>query len=319
MQHFKEYTAKTADEAIEIGLKDLNLTRETAEIHVLEEGKKKLFGSVKARVEIAPKQEETAVESSEKPAQSVVSHADTVSVEGKTDGERAVDFLDGLFKIMKIAATSELVSEDEKIIINVTAVNNNALIGRKGVLLDAAQTLAGAVANTGREEYKRVVVDCENYRENREETLTRLANNLAQKSVRLGRKIRLEPMNPYERRIIHAALTGNEEVTTESEGKEPNRYIVIVPVGVEDDRPPLYAGNDRRERNDRGGRNYNAKNGRNYDRKGGYNRGRNDRGGKNFGSNRGRSGDRSSVYKKPDTDFFGTFLGNSGNSGNDEE
>lgn len=319
MQHFKEYTAKTADEAIEIGLKDLNLTRETAEIHVLEEGKKKLFGSVKARVEIAPKQEETAVESSEKPAQSVVSHADTVSVEGKTDGERAVDFLDGLFKIMKIAATSELVSEDEKIIINVTAVNNNALIGRKGVLLDAAQTLAGAVANTGREEYKRVVVDCENYRENREETLTRLANNLAQKSVRLGRKIRLEPMNPYERRIIHAALTGNEEVTTESEGKEPNRYIVIVPVGVEDDRPPLYAGNDRRERNDRGGRNYNAKNGRNYDRKGGYNRGRNDRGGKNFGSNRGRSGDRLSVYKKPDTDFFGTFLGNSGNSGNDEE
>lgn len=319
MQHFKEYTAKTADEAIEIGLKDLNLTRETAEIHVLEEGKKKLFGSVKARVEIAPKQEETAVESSEKPAQSVVSHADTVSVDGKTDGERAVDFLDGLFKIMKIAATSELVSEDEKIIINVTAVNNNALIGRKGVLLDAAQTLAGAVANTGREEYKRVVVDCENYRENREETLTRLANNLAQKSVRLGRKIRLEPMNPYERRIIHAALTGNEEVTTESEGKEPNRYIVIVPVGVEDDRPPLYAGNDRRERNDRGGRNYNAKNGRNYDRKGGYNRGRNDRGGKNFGSNRGRSGDRSSVYKKPDTDFFGTFLGNSGNSGNDEE
>lgn len=319
MQHFKEYTAKTADEAIEIGLKDLNLTRETAEIHVLEEGKKKLFGSVKARVEIAPKQEETAVESSEKPAQSVVSHADTVSVEGKTDGERAVDFLDGLFKIMKIAATSELVSEDEKIIINVTAVNNNALIGRKGVLLDAAQTLAGAVANTGREEYKRVVVDCENYRENREETLTRLANNLAQKSVRLGRKIRLEPMNPYERRIIHAALTGNEEVTTESEGKEPNRYIVIVPVGVEDDRPPLYAGKDRRERNDRGGRNYNAKNGRNYDRKGGYNRGRNDRGGKNFGSNRGRSGDRSSVYKKPDTDFFGTFLGNSGNSGNDEE
>lgn len=320
MQNFKEYTAKTADEAIEIGLKDLNLTRETAEIHVLEEGKKKLFGSVKARVEIAPKKEEITIESSENAPKKEVSHVESVSLEGKTDGERAVDFLDGLFKIMKIAATSELVSEDEKIVINVTAVNNNALIGRKGVLLDAAQTLAGAVANTGREEYKRVVVDCENYRENREETLTRLANNLAQKSVRLGRKIRLEPMNPYERRIIHAALTGNEEVTTESEGKEPNRYIVIVPVGVEDDRPPLYAGNDRREKNDRGGRNYGAKNGRNYDRKGGYNnRSGNNRGGRNFGSNRGRSGDRSSVYKKPDVDFFGTFLGNSGNGGNDEE
>lgn len=218
---------------------------------------------------------------------------------------------------MHIAAATELVAENEEIHINVTAANNNALIGRKGMVLDAAQTLAGAVANIGREDYKRVVVDCENYRENREETLERLAHNLAAKAVRLGRKVRLEPMNPYERRIIHAALSQNSEVTTESEGKEPARYIVIIPAGAEDDLPPLYAGNDKREaerfnrakkaalikaiatggkggRENRGGR-------------GGYGN-RNNRGGKG-GFNRGGrpSGDRSSIYKKPAGDFSARF------------
>lgn len=321
MQEFKEFTAKTVEEAIEAGLQEMNLTRETAEIKVLEEGKKKLFGAVKARVAIAPlgstENEEKAEETPAKEKTSAAAiHVDS---ENRTDGERAVEFLEGLFKIMKITATTELVSEDEKIIINVTAVNNNALIGKKGVVLDAAQTLAGAVANTGREEYKRVVVDCENYRENREETLERLANNLAAKAVRLGRKIRLEPMNPYERRIIHAALTNNTEVTTESEGKEPNRYIVIVPVGVEDDRPPLYAGNDRHDNKNGYSRNggrygHGDRNGR-----GGYNDkyGRGSKGG--FNRDRRSSGNRSSVYKKSDSDFFGTFLGNSGNDGKDGE
>lgn len=360
MQKFKEYTAKTSEEAIEIGLKDLGLTRENAEIRVLEEGKKKLFGSVKARVEIAPlcaacnvngeklcdnctvEAEETdSEEIAEEGAENVAENGEKNDVaaekkkrqakiqtnaEGKTDGERAVEFLDGLFKIMNIAAATELVAENEEIQINVTAANNNALIGRKGMVLDAAQTLAGAVANIGREDYKRVVVDCENYRENREETLERLARNLAAKAVRLGRKIRLEPMNPYERRIIHAALSENSEVTTESEGKEPARYIVIIPVGMEDDRPALYAGNDKREsdrtnRGGRGGYNKGYQGGReNRGGHGGYgnrNGGRGSRGG--FNRDRKPSGDRSSVYKKPAGDFFGTFLGNSGNDGSDKE
>lgn len=345
MQKFKEYTAKNSDEAIEIGLKDLGLTRENAEIRVLEEGKKKLFGSVKARVEIAPlcaadndaktkgdAENEGAVETG---VESGVNDAAAekkkrlakiqTNAEGKTDGERAVKFLDGLFSIMHIAAATELVAENEEIHINVTAANNNALIGRKGMLLDAAQTLAGAVANIGREDYKRVVVDCENYRENREETLERLAHNLAAKAVRLGRKIRLEPMNPYERRIIHAALSKSEEVTTESEGKEPARYIVIIPVGAEDDRPPLYAGNDRREndRQARDGRGFNKGYGGRDNRggRGGYGNNRSGGRGSRGGFNRDRrpSGDRSSVYKKPDNDFFGTFLGNSGNDGSDKE
>lgn len=292
MQEFKEFTAKTAEEAIEAGLKELGLTKETAEIRILEEGKKKLFGTVKARVEIAPlcvaEKEEETEEKSEETAENIQNNVD------KTDGERAVEFLEELFDLMQITAATKLVSEGEKIIINVTAANNNALIGKKGMVLDAAQTLAGAVANIGREEYRRVVVDCENYRENREETLRRLADNLAAKAVRLGRKIRLEPMNPYERRIIHAELSENSEVTTQSEGKEPERYIVIIPAGVENDRPALYAGNDRRERGEfnksRGGRDFRGNRGC----KGGYSRNGGSKGGFNK-ERRMSGGDRASV------------------------
>ncbi|MGN1052703.1 MAG: RNA-binding cell elongation regulator Jag/EloR, partial [Candidatus Scatosoma sp.] len=316
MQNFKEFTAKTAEEAIEAGLKELGLTKETAQIRILEEGKKKLFGTVKARVEIAPlkeqEEENTGNTCEENKQNSDIKADEAEKTEGKTDGERAVEFLDGLFELMNITAVTELALEGEKIVINVTAANNNALIGKKGMVLDAAQTLAGAVANIGRAEYRRVVVDCENYRENREETLRRLANNLAAKAVRLGRKIRLEPMNPYERRIIHAALSENGEVSTQSEGKEPARYIVIIPQGVQDNRPALYAGNDRRERGEfnkgRGGRDFRGNRGGKGARyggsKGGFNRER-----------RMSGGDRASVYKKPDSDFFGTFLGNSGNDG----
>ena len=230
---FKEFTGKTVEEAVEIGLQELGLTAEQAEIRVLEEGKKKLFGAVKARVEIAKKEESVC----------------PVCSENATDGERTVVFLEGLFKLLNITACTELVSEGDKVEINVTAANTNSIIGKHGAMLDAIQTLAGAVANTGRDDYKRVVVDCENYRENREATLNKLADNLAQKALRLGKKIQLEPMNPYERRIIHAALSKNEEVSTQSEGKEPNRYIVIIPNNLEDpDAPAIPARNERNNR-----------------------------------------------------------------------
>lgn len=299
---YTEFTGKTVEEAVEIGLEELGLTRENADIRVLEEGKKKLFGSVKARVEIA------ALESQEESA------IPAVSANG-TDGERTVEFLDGLFKLLNITACTELVSEGEKVEINVTAANTTSIIGKRGVMLDAIQTLAGAVANTGREDYKRVVVDCENYRENRESTLNKLAENLAQKAIRLGRKICLEPMNPYERRIIHAALSEREGVTTQSEGKEPNRYIVVVPDNLEDpDAPAIPARNDRNDRGGRGGR-------------GGYGRrnDRNDRGGrggrggfnkKPFNRDRKPSNGGSSTggtTMKANNDFFGIFLGNSNN------
>ncbi len=215
------YQGKTVQEAVEAGLKELALTRDDVEITVLDEGKKKLFGSIPAKVEIKVK-------------------------EKLTDGQRAVKFLEGLFPLLGSDATPELAQEEEKIVINLDCESAKKLIGRRGEIIDAVQTLAGAVANTGRKEYKRVVVDCGNYREEREETLRRVAEKSAAKAVRQGKRVRLEPMNPYERRIIHSALLDNEEVTTKSEGKEPARYVVITPKNMRNDRRDRPGDRDRR-------------------------------------------------------------------------
>ena len=311
---YVEFTGKTVDEAVEKGLKELGLTAEEADIRVLEEGKKKLFGAVKARVEIASKKAD------ESEAEEVVETKETatneaketpVAAEGATDGERTVVFLEGLFSLLNITACTELVSEGEKIEINVTAANTTAIIGKHGGMLDAIQTLAGAVANTGRDDYKRVVVDCEDYREKREATLNKLAENLAQKAIRLGKKIKLEPMNPYERRIIHAALSEREGISTASEGKEPNRYIVIIPDNLEDPNAPAIPARNERDGRRNGGRNDRRNGGRgNYGNRGG----RNDRNGRRPSSNRKPAGPTGGTSLKGNNDFFGIFLGNSGNN-----
>ncbi len=307
---FKEYTAKTTEEAIEEGLKDLCLQKEEAMIVVLEEGKKKLFGWQKARVKIARK---FAVEteghpSSTKEIAPVKEEVKKPKKEGKKadqkDGERAGKFVEELFAKMGTSVQAETSTEGDKIVVTVTGAEGSAVIGKRGVVIDAVQTLAGAVANTGRDDYARVTVDCENYRARRAETLKKLAENLANKAVRLERKIKLEPMNPYERRIMHAALSERKDVTTKSEGSEPNRYLVIIPENASD-RPPLPA---REERDSyRKGREYGDR-GR-IDRKGRPHtqRGRDGRG------NRPRP-----LQAKPSLDFFGTFLGNS-NDKKDEE
>ena len=295
---YTEFTGKTVDEAVEKGLAELGITAEQADIRVIEEGKKKLFGSVKARVEIAVKTEEKTCCACNK-------------VSTATDGERTVEFLEGLFKLLNITACTELVSEGERVEINVTAADSTSIIGKHGAMLDAIQTLAGAVANTGREDYLRVAVDCENYRERREATLNKLAENLAQKAIRLGKKIMLEPMNPYERRIMHAALSEREGVKTQSEGKEHNRYLVIIPDNLEDPEAPAIQARAERDRNNRsgnrGGRGYNNRgNGRNGGSRGGFNK-------KSFDRKPQRSGGSTTGgTSMKNNDFFGIFLGNSG-------
>ncbi|MDE6691053.1 MAG: Jag N-terminal domain-containing protein, partial [Clostridia bacterium] len=159
------YSGKTVEEAIQIGLATLGATEEQVEITVLDEGKKKLIGGVKARVKVVKK---------------------------VSDGARAVEFIDGLLEILKLNAVCELVSDDEKVEINITSTESNHIIGRHGEVLDSLQNLAGAVANIGREDYKRVVVDCENYREGREKTLKELAERLAKKAVERQRRVTLE-------------------------------------------------------------------------------------------------------------------------------
>ena len=277
-------TGKTVDEAIENGLKELSLTREDVEVEVLEEGKVRRIGkSIDAQVKLTVK---TPL----------------------SDGERAVKFLEGLFAQLQEEVVPVLDSEDEKIIINLQSASAKGIIGRRGEMIDALQTLAGAVANTNRKSYKRVVVDFENYRERREETLQRVAEKFAAKAVRQGRRVRLEPMNPYERRIIHAALMNSPDVTTHSEGNEPGRFVVITPKNV------------RFDRNRQGG-------------KGGKNRGNNKFGNKDKSANpypkrtlpkestpqsSGTSFNRGSSYQH----FFGSFLGNSRDdegTGNNED
>ena len=266
------YYGKTVEEATEEGLADLGLTREQAEITVLDEGKKKLIGGVKAKVKVVKK---------------------------VSDGKRAVDFIDGLMDILKLNAVSELVADGEKVEINITSTDSSRVIGRHGEVLDAIQTMASAVANIGRDEYKRVVVDCEDYRAGREKTLTELAHRLAKKAVERQRRVSLEPMNPYERRIIHSALADNEEVKTISSGKEPARFVVIIP---NDEKPYEgrrggYGDRDRGERS-HGGRDRDNRNGR--DRNG---RSRNSGGGAPRSSGGGKA--KREIH-------FGTFLGNSG-------
>lgn len=276
------FTAKTVDEAIEEGLKTLGVTLDEAEIEVLEEGKKKLFGSVKARVRVEKK---------------------------RSEGKRAADFIDGLLNILGIQATAEVVSEDDGVKIDVKTASSARVIGKRGDVLDAIQTMAGAYANIGRDEYKKVVVDCENYRAQREETLKALALKLAKTAVETGRKMTLEPMTPYERRIIHSALMDNAEVKTISEGREPVRYIVVIPNNAKPYDKGVRYGERRGNRDGRrdGGRGNRREHGERDNRRGDR---RDSRGGERRSSGGAKRG-KKEIY-------FGTFLGNSNASKSEE-
>lgn len=263
------YSGKTVEEAIAIGLATLEATEEQVDITVLDEGKKKLIGGVKARVKIVKK---------------------------VSDGARAVEFIDGLMEILKLNAVTELVSDGDKVEINITSTETNHIIGHHGEVLDAIQTMASAVANIGRDEYKRVVVDCENYRVSREKTLVELAERLAKKAVERQRRVTLEPMNPYERRVIHSTLAENVEVKTISSGKEPARFVVIIPNNekpYDGKRERSYGDRDRRDNRGRGGRG--------------------DRGDRRPRERREGGAPRSGGGSRAKREIhFGTFLGNSG-------
>ena len=290
------FTGKTVEEAVKVGLETLGVKESDVTVEVLDEGKKRLIGSKPAQVKL------TVIE--------------------RTDGERAVEFLEGLFPLIGEEVHAELKGEDEKIVIVLTATSAKNIIGRRGEVIDAVQTLAGAVANIGRKDYKRVVVDCENYREDREETLKRVANKLAAKAVRLGKRVRLEPMNPYERRIIHSALVDNPDVTTKSEGKEPARFVVIIPKNMR-----TYDKRDRNGRNDRGRGKYGDRS------RGGYNKprygerkpypkrelpaeGTPESSGTSF---KHESGSSTGYRKGGFSGFFGTYLGKDTDEENKDE
>lgn len=125
---------------------------------------------------------------------------------------------------VRVAASRD---EEGNVRVDIHGDTLGILIGRRGETLDAMQYLTSLNVNRDQEQYVRVTLDTENYRAKREEALTRLANRMASRAVKTGRKVVLEPMNPYERRILHSALQQNDAVTTHSEGEEPNRHVVI--------------------------------------------------------------------------------------------
>lgn len=199
-----EMIGKNVEDALQKALKKLNLNRDKVEIEILDEGSKGLFNLIGS-----------------KPAK--------IRVKIKRDyvGEAKV-FLNDILKNMNIKSNIEIKEEDNVININLSGDNMGLIIGHRGETLDSLQYLVSLVVNKGHEmTYKRVILDTENYREKREETLIRVAQKTAYKVNKSGRAYKLEPMNPYERRVIHSALQNNDSVNTYSEGDEPFRRIVV--------------------------------------------------------------------------------------------
>ncbi|MBP5727125.1 MAG: protein jag [Clostridia bacterium] len=183
----------------------------------------------KEQEEAPAKQEKPAVKAEIRPMEKP--EVTMIAAEELTDDSPAGiarSFLAELTKLMGVDVTIDMGTDAEG---NVYGYINGdtlgILIGRRGETLDAVQYLTSLKVNRDREGYTRVTLDTENYRAKREDTLIRLANRMANRALRTGRKVSLEPMNPYERRIIHYALQQTEGVTTHSEGEEPNRHVVI--------------------------------------------------------------------------------------------
>ncbi len=199
------FSGKTVEEALKEALEQLGVSKEQVEYTVLEEAKSGFLG-------IGARQAKISVQMKEIDDKVVIS-----------------DFLKGLFEFLNVTADINVEESENSFVVTLNSEDNASLIGYRGEVLDSLQTLVGAVANKNKEVYKRVSINCEGYREKREETLKALAVKLADKAVAKGRKIKLEPMNPFERRIIHSAISDRTDVKTESEGKDPARYVVIIP------------------------------------------------------------------------------------------
>jgi len=198
-------TGRTIQEAVQLAIEELNTDLDQVKIDILEEPAKGLLGFIigkPAKVKVTLK----------------ATPADVVR-----------EFLQDLIDIMGIESRVTVREEQDNLLrAEFKGPNMGVLIGRRGQTLDSIQYIAGLVLNKKYpNRYYRVIVDTEDYRKKREETLVQLAKNIAYKAVRLGKDIALEPMNPYERRIIHSALQGDARVTTHSEGEEPYRKVII--------------------------------------------------------------------------------------------
>ena len=227
-----EMTGRTVEEAVNLACESLGVERDAVEIEIIDLPKKGFFGlkNTPAKVKVTYR---------------------------TSKAQLAVDYVTEVLHNMGLENVEIQVKEEED---NATLVLEGEglgiIIGRRGETLDALQYLAGLVANRGEGGYFRITLDSGNYREKREKTLEHLAVKIANTAVKTGRSTTLEPMNPYERRIIHSAVQQVEGATSSSIGEEPNRRVVI---SSKNPRPARYGNRDRGSRGDRSRGGYNKR------------------------------------------------------------
>ena len=202
---FVEIIGKTKEEAIQKAVDQLGTPVEDLEIEVLEEGSKGLFGFLGSK---------------DFKIKATVIVKDTVET-------RILSFLNGLFEVMNIEADIKIDMNSDSAKVSVIGDSAGQLIGRRGESLDALQMILSLAVNKTPGEYVKIMLDIEDYRSKREESLVRYANKMARTAAKQRKNIKLEPMNPYERRIVHSALQSDTYVTTYSEGEEPYRHVVV--------------------------------------------------------------------------------------------
>ena len=201
---FIEITAKTVDEAITEAVAQLGITSDKIEYEVVEKGSSGFLGIARKDAVIRARK--------------------------KNDiGDHIHEFLDKVFEAMDLKVELLIEKEEDSNVVNVELKGDDmgVLIGKRGQTLDSLQYLTNLAVNRNSEEYVKVKIDTEDYRKRRKETLENLAKNIAYKVKRSKRPISLEPMNPFERRVIHSALQNDKFVTTHSEGEEPYRHVVV--------------------------------------------------------------------------------------------
>ena len=202
----KQITAsgQTVDEAVQTALEQLNTTRDQVDIEIIDEGNKGIFGLFGSKPAVV-----------------------NVTVR-KNQVEEAENFIREVATHMNISIDIKTTVKDNHVTFELSGDKIALLIGRRGQTLNAFQYLIQLVINRSGQDFYRITLDAEGYRKRREETLIRLAERMGQKALQLNRKVKLEPMPPYERKIIHQSLQ-DKDVKTYSEGVEPNRHIVIEP------------------------------------------------------------------------------------------
>ena len=201
---YREFKAKTVDEAITLASTEFGCASTELDYEVIEKGSSGFLGIGAKQAVIKAKKKESFLDDIQ-------------------------EYLDNLFKAMDIEAkvTIDYDEAEATMDIDVEGPDMGILIGKRGQTLDSLQYLTNRVANKSQDGYVRVKLDTEDYRKRRKQTLENLAKNIAYKVKRSRKPISLEPMNPYERRIIHSALQGNKFVETVSEGEEPYRHVVV--------------------------------------------------------------------------------------------